>query len=227
LKSTSTRTLILFLFLQCQNFLCEAQDKELFIPHEFLFGINVTQCAVGDFELYTMYCITDRQAITIGAGYDFNFLDFGRHLDPDDQVTSLSSEEDSNEPGRYFWGEGPSFRLIYCFAFPSARDHQNNFISASAIVKVRNYDEYYFGKGISHSESADQMIYGITACIGKNIRWNSAMLHLYVGSGFRHLDSQIHWPAWTHSEAEDFSYNLNVPSLEFGAVFFLGTKSSR
>ena len=223
----TTRTFFLILILQFQNNFCIAQDKDLFIPHELLFGINFTQCAVGDFELYTMYCISERQAITIGAGYDANFLDFGRHLEVEDQAASLSSEEDSNEPGRYFWGEGPSFRLIYDFAFSSARDHQNNFISASAIVKVRNYDEYYFGAGISHSESAEQMIYGLTACIGKNIWWNSTMLRLYAGTGFRHLESDIHWPAWAHSDAKDFTYNLNVPSLEFGVVFFIGTKSGK
>jgi hypothetical protein len=218
----------LFLFFHLQNFICDAQDKDLYIPHEFLFGLNVTQCAVGDFELYTMYCISERQAITIGAGYDANFLDFGRHLEVDDQMTSLSSEENSNEAGRYFWGEGPSFRLIYDFAFSSARDNQNNFLSASAIVKARDYSEYYFGAGVSHSESAQQMIYGLTFCLGKNIRWKSTMLHLYAGTGFRHLESRIHWPEnphYTYLPEKNFTYRLTIPSLEFGAVIFFATKS--
>jgi len=228
LDAVSARTLCLLLFLQWQNLNCDAQDKDLFNPHEFLFGLNITQCAVGDFELYTMYCISERQAITLGAGYDENFLDFGKHWGSDEPVKLISSEEKSNEAGRYFWGEGPSFRLNYDFAFSSARDRQNNFISASAIVKVRNYDEYYFGGGISHSESADQMIYGLTCTVGKNKRWNKVMLRLYAGAGVRYLESQIHWPEFApHVPEKNFTYRLTVPSLEFGLVFYIGTKSEK
>jgi hypothetical protein len=210
-----------------QNLRGHAKDKDLFNPHEFLFGLNITQCAVGDFELYTMYCISERQAVTLGAGYDLNFLDFGRHLDVEGQA-EVPSEGNSNDGGRYFWGQGPSFRLNYDFAFSSSRDNQNKFVSVSAIVKMRNYSEYYFGKGYSHSESADQMIYGVTGCIGKNIRWDMIMMRLYTGVGFRHLQSKVHWPEIPPSiPSEDFTYNLNIPSLEFGVALFFTTKSQR
>jgi len=207
-----------------------AQEDLSSKKNELLLGINITQCMVGDFELHVMYSIKSKHAFTIAAGYDKNFLDFGRHWPEDKQGHLESVEQESNDEGRYFWGNGPAGRFIYDYNFPRKANRSNYFLSATLIVKEHNYKNYFFGdRGTSRSESGNQRIYGLTMCGGKNFNTSHCVFRFYVGVGIRHLESSLSWPGYNRNgtllPAKDFNYSLTAPSLDFGIVFYFRTRA--
>ena len=111
--------------------------------NHLLLGFNATQVIVGDVELHAMLRFKKRYSIMIGAGYDFNFLDFGNPLSPEDQCISCNYEREaeSNAEGRYFWGNGPAARLVVSDNF--SKDNASHFfISLYTLLKYHNYNNY-------------------------------------------------------------------------------------
>jgi hypothetical protein len=165
---------------------------------KFFLGMNVTHALAGDVELYAMYQFGARHSMTICAGYDFNALDFGTHLDEEDQLVQMESkEQETGEESRYFWGNGPAFRIGYDFRFP-VRPPSGIFIAAAVMMKVRNYEHYSFGEiggGLVHSESADQHIFGFSILGGYEYQHKMICLKPHIGAGVRLLQSKIYRPA--------------------------------
>lgn len=212
------------------SFIClciaSAKPDEKLQP-DLVLGINLTQCIAGDFELHARYNINAKHGVTLGIGYDANFLDFAKHWSEDKQYYLNTQEAESNEAGRYFWGSGPAIRLMYDFNFePSIGNHSNYFISVAAMYKIHNYKNYYFGDGYAHCESADQKITGLSLYMGKCFYLWRLILRGYAGAGYRHLESKIYWPevpVYNYTiPSTKFKYSLESPTLDFGLIVLWG-----
>ena len=192
--------------------------------NKFFLGMNVTHVIAGDLELYAMYQLGKRHSLMLCAGYDFNTLDFGRHLDEEDQLDHMESkEQETGVESRYLWGRGPAFRIGYDFRFP-VRPTSGIFISAVVMMKIRNYEHYSFGEiggGLLHSESADQKIFGLSILAGYEIQHNIICLKPHIGAGVRLLQSHIHRPAiisynQVYYEETNYTEEHYYPALHLG-----------
>jgi hypothetical protein len=200
----------------------EQQDEK---RNHFYLGSNPTQLLLWDVELYARFEMHGRHSIFIAGGYDFNALDFGKHLDPEDQGLSESVEQESDELERYLWGRGPAYRFGYEVKL-GQRLPSGIFLSAEFLMKHRNYEQYQFGDGGTlHSESADQKIYGMSFRFGYEWQKNRICIKQFTGLGFRILDSHITWPVIMDgqnvaSKGETFGKSHVLPSLHLGLLIY-------
>jgi len=161
-----------------------------------------------------------------GAGYDFNFLDFGRTITVYDQCNTCAHESgaESNEAGRYFWGNGPSFRLVVSDNYAD-NNVSHFFISVYSVLKYHNYENYYFGEsGHIHCETADQQIFGMGFYCGYEAVNKFFLFRPYGGIGFRSLKSEIHHPPIDYHPpfgypGKNFTEYNYYPTIDFGLIF--------
>ena len=199
--------------------------------NHLLLGFNLTQVLVGDVELHAMYRFKKRYSIMVGAGYDFNVLDFGKTISIDDQCGTCGFESgpESHSYSRYFWGQGPSIRLILSDNYTdNAISHF--FISMYSVLKYRNYDNYKYLEGRTiHCESAKQQIFGMGFYCGYEVIKKFFLFRPYGGIGFRALTSEIHRPAipdppYSGYLEKNYTENYFYPALDFGLLFLFGVR---
>ena len=207
-----------------------ADTSAIRLRNQILLGFNATQVIVGDLELHAMLLFKRRYSIMLGAGYDFNFLDFSNSLSPEDQCVGCNEREgESNSEGRYFWGKGPAFRLILSDSYTD-KNVSHFFMSLYFLFKYHNYKEYYYGDGSKkHSESAEQQIFGMGFYGGYEILKKNSIIRPYGGIGLRTLDSKITWPNIYQDQTlvfpeKHFTENHAYPSLDFGLIFLFGVR---
>jgi len=138
----------------------------------------------------------------------------------------ISSE--SSTAGRYFWGQGPSFRMVITDNFSD--DHGSHFfVSLYGIFKYHNYKNYRFNESRDiHSESADQQIFGMGFYAGYEFMKNNALIRPYGGLGFRSLQSSVVRPEINNHPGliypgTRFSERNVFPALDLGIIFLFGT----
>jgi hypothetical protein len=240
LKITSITKLI-FLFCCCaESFsasakipsqtLSDSTQQQVEKQNNFLLGINPTQVAMLDVELYARFELYHRHSFFIAAGYDFNAFDLapgdkiGRPLDPEDQGREVQIEQESDNWERYFWGQGFAFRFGYEVKLEK-HVPSGPFLSAEFLLKERNYEHYQFGSGgILHSESADQKIYGLTFRYGYEWIKTKVRIQFTTGIGLRILHSDVTWPTIVNASynvpAEYFQKDVYLPSLHLGWLIY-------
>jgi len=217
-----------FIFILSFAIRCFAQDSlsELKQTKSLMFGINVSQAITGDVELYVKYKFHRRHSLTIAGGYDFNFIDPGVKDDPDKLESSDGQSDYTKEWKTYFYGNGPSIRLIYDFIFRSNQEWEN-FVSFSVMGKSRTYDDYLFyplDDKYAVRESGKQSILGICFYQGVERKAKLFSIRFYWGAGLRHSTNLVHWQKQEQSPyepyKENFTRRLIRPSIDGGIIFY-------
>ena len=230
---------LLFLVLFCSS-VCKAgqQGDSLNSPgtiaslrdttthNQLYLGINFTQTIAGDIEIQAMYRFKKRYSIMAGAGYDYNFLDFGNRIGLENQCTGCSLEEggESRAYGRYFWGKGAAIRIILTDNFAD-NNFSHFFVSLYALVKYHDYKNYYFRESATiHCESANQQVFGMGFYAGYEFVKGKFLVRPYGGLGFRALHSQIARPQIYNGQEiaypeTRFTENSVYPAVDLGIIF--------
>ena len=199
------------------------------INHEIYFGVNLTRLIVKDYELQLFYRLSHRTMAGISIGYDLNR---GEQLFTDTRVaddtagwhihSSGSSERETQEGSRYFFGRGPAFRISCDFLY--SKKQRSCFITTELMLKIRNYDNYIFQQHQAvFLESSSQKIYGVTIVAGRYAELESMFsFKIYFGFGFRYLISNVVRPSssdynYTYWYPEErFTYHLSFPTIHLG-----------